>query len=131
MTDAPTDPTTVTRGHVDQGTEAGGTAGVGTLIDLIDQTQPRGGKPGAKAVLDADGVKIVAFEFGAGDVLADHAARHPVLIQVIRGRVSFTLPDRVIDLGPGQVLHLTPMLRHAVSALEPATLTVTMLLPRA
>ena len=122
-------PETVTAGAVDQGSDAGGVVGEATLVDLIGQVTSRGGKPGASAVLARDDVKIVAFEFDTDDVLGDHAARHPVLIQVVRGRVEFTLPDGPIELAPGQVLHLTPMLRHAVRALEPTTLTVTMLLP--
>lgn len=124
-----TSPEAVTAGVVDQGRDAGSSAGVATLANLFDRTQPRNGRPGAQVALVDEGVKVVAFEFGAGDVLSDHAARHAVLIQVIRGRVEFTLPDRVIPLVPGEVLHLTPMLRHAVRALEPTTLTVTMLLP--
>lgn len=124
-------PETVTAGVVEQGRSAGSVEGEATLVDLLERTQSRQGKPGAVAVLANDAAKVVAFEFDTGDVLADHAAFHPTLIQVIRGRVDFTLPEGVIELGPGQVLHLTPKLRHAVKALEPTTLTVTMLLPHA
>ena len=105
-----------TEGHVEQATPRRRSAG-------------RGGRPGATAVLDVESAKVVAFEFEPGDELREHAARHPVLVQVLRGRVSFELPDRTVELVPGRVLHLTPMLRHAVTALEPTTLTVTMLLP--
>ncbi|WP_375546285.1 AraC family ligand binding domain-containing protein [Dietzia sp. NCCP-2495] len=51
-------------------------------------------------------------------------------MQILRGSVDFGLPDRTIRLQPGEILHLTPQLRHSVTALEPTTLTVTMLLPR-
>lgn len=124
-------PEVVTAGAVDQGRDAGTTGATATRVPLTDRATSRGGKPGAAAVLDGPRVKVVSFEFAAGDVLADHAARHPVLIQVIRGRVDFTLPDGPIELGPGELLHLEPMLRHAVRAIEPTTLTVTMLLPEA
>ncbi|GAB3622330.1 hypothetical protein GCM10027418_04120 [Mariniluteicoccus endophyticus] len=119
-----------TEGHVDQSRRAGTDEGTTTEVrEIVGQSTGRNGRPGAKAVLDNDSAKIVAFEFAAGDELREHAARHPVLIQVMRGRVEFTLPDRTIELQPGEVLHLTPMLRHAVKAVEPTTLTVTMLLP--
>ncbi|WP_168583005.1 cupin domain-containing protein [Gephyromycinifex aptenodytis] len=125
-----TDPT---RGHVEQaasGRAPGTTDGIATYVeDLRDRSQPRGTRPGAATVLDTDTAKIVAFEFPEGGELKEHAAHHPVLIQVVRGSVDFTLPERTVRLTPGQVLHLTPMLRHAVHALEPTTLTVTMLLP--
>lgn len=122
-----------TQGHVDQsapGRAPGTTEGISTYVDQIsERTQSRGGRPGAVSVLDTDTAKIVAFEFAEGDELKEHAAHHPVLIQVLRGSVDFALPDRTIRLTPGQVLHLTPRLRHAVRGLEPSTLTVTMLLP--
>ena len=123
------EPATVTAGAVDQGSDAGGSEGTSTLVEAVGQVTSRGGRPGAKAVLDTASTKVVAFEFEPGDVLSDHAARHPVIVQVLRGRVEFTLPDRTVELAPGQLLHLTPMLRHAVKAVEPTTLTVTMLLP--
>lgn len=125
-----------TEGHVEQGDgpdrRPGTTDGTSTLVEEVwGRSSSRGGRPGATAVIDNESTKVVAFEFAEGDELKEHAARHPVLIQVVRGRVSFELPDRTVELAPGALLHLTPMLRHAVRALEPTTLTVTMLLPHA
>ena len=114
------------------GGKAGTTEGTCTHIaDIIGRAEPFETKPRASIVHDDETTKIVAFEFAEGQELGDHAAHHPVLIQVLRGRVDFGLPDRTIDLGPGEILHLTPRLRHSVVAVEPTTLTVTMLLPRA
>ena len=102
-------------------------AGVSTLVELFDRSEPRKGHPSATTVLDEDGVRVVAFEFRAGDALKEHAAPHPALVQVVRGRVDFELPDGTVQLVPGRLLHLTEGLRHAVDALEPTTLTVTLL----
>lgn len=125
----PQDPTA---GHVDQGPDAGEAQGTATYVEgLFDAGTSRGGRPGASAVLDTETVKVVVFEFAAGDLLREHAARHPVLIQVLRGRVEFSVQGEVHTLEPGRLIHLTPMLRHAVRATEPATLTVTMLLATA
>ena len=116
--------------HVDGTTaDSDDDPGTATRVPLLGEAESRGGRPGAKNVLATEAGKVVVFEFAAGDVLADHAARHPVIIQVHRGRVELTLPDGPIELAPGEMLHLMPMLRHAVTALEPTTLTVTMLLP--
>lgn len=118
-----------TAGHVEQGPDAGGDEGTATYVDgLFDVAASRDGRPGANAVLNTETAKVVVFEFGAGDVLSEHAARHAVIIQVLRGRVEFSVRDEVHTLQPGRLIHLTPMLRHAVRAIEPATLTVTMLL---
>ncbi|MDO5627704.1 MAG: cupin domain-containing protein [Mobilicoccus sp.] len=120
------------RGVVEQGPDSGTAEGRYEFVDaLCGVATPRGGRGGAKAVLANDTTKVVTFEFEEGDVLTEHATRHPVLIQVIRGRIHFDVQDDRIEMAPGQVIHLTPMLRHAVTALEPTTLTVTMLLPHA
>lgn len=118
-----------------QGRTSGGKAGTteGTAThhtDVIGRAEPFENKPRASIVHSDKTAKIVAFEFAEGHELADHAAHHPVLIQILRGRVEFGLPDRTVDLRPGEILHLTAQLRHWVRALEPTTLTVTMLLPR-
>lgn len=101
-----------------------------TVVDgMIRRVDSRGGRPGAATVLDVETAKVVVFEFAEGDELHDHAAHHPIIIQTITGRVELTLPDRTVELAPGSLIHLTPMIRHAVRAKEQSTLTVTMLLP--
>lgn len=115
----------------EQGRRAGTDEGTASHhTDVVGRVEPREDRPGASIIHHDETTKIVAFEFAEGQELADHAAFHPVLIQLLRGRVEFGLPDRTIELKTGEILHLTGKLRHWVKALEPTTLTVTMLLPR-
>ena len=97
---------------------------------IIGRVEPTGSRPRAAVIHEDETCKIVSFEFAEGEELPDHAAFHPILVQLLRGRVEFGLPDRTLELHTGEVLHLTAKLRHRVLALEPTTLTVTMLLPR-
>lgn len=115
----------------EHGSRAGTDEGTATHhTDVIGRVEPFARRPRASIVHDDETTKIVSFEFDEGHELPDHAAFHPVLIQLLRGRVEFGLPDRTIELRTGEILHLTGKLRHRVRALEPTTLTVTMLLPR-
>ena len=127
-TDDERDPGSEDREHGDR---AGTDHGTAThMTGVIGRVDPFDSRPRASIVHQDETTKIVAFEFAEGQELTDHAAFHPVLIQLLRGRVEFGLPDRTLDLRPGEILHLTGKLRHRVRALEPTTLTVTMLLPR-
>ena len=124
-----------TRDPEDEGRDHGRRAGTdeGTAThhtDVIGRAAPSATRPGATVVHQDETAKIVAFEFDEGQEMADHAAFHPILIQLLRGRVEFGLPDRTLELRTGEILHLTAKLRHRVRALEPTTLTITMLLPR-
>ncbi|MEI2714845.1 MAG: hypothetical protein V9G04_16515 [Nocardioides sp.] len=99
---------------------------------LIGHLEPFENRPHAQKVLKTESAHVVVFEFGAGHHLRDHAAAHPVVIQVVRGHARFTYTENgdehTVDLRPGDLIHLTAMLRHEVLAVEPTTLTVTMLL---
>ncbi len=91
--------------------------------------QPFPTRPRTFKVLNTSSGKVVGFAFAAGQTLQEHAARHPVLIQVLKGRVTFHVKGEDVELVPGRIIHLTPMLRHSVEAHEDSILTVTMLLP--
>jgi quercetin dioxygenase-like cupin family protein len=95
---------------------------------LIGLLEPFEDKPRAQHVLKVPETHVVAFEFAAGQELHEHQAHHPVLIQALAGHLRLTHGEAEVDLRPGDLLHLPAMLAHSVTALEPSTLTVTMLL---
>lgn len=84
----------------------------------------------SRTVLRAEGVRVVLFSFDAGQELTEHTAAIPVLLQVLDGHVRVTADGRTVDLHPGGLVHLTTRLPHAVLAVEPSRLLLTMLDPR-
>jgi quercetin dioxygenase-like cupin family protein len=48
---------------------------------------------------------------------------------VLDGRITVSADGRSVDLAPGGVIHLTARLPHALVALEPSRLLLTMLDP--
>ena len=54
----------------------------------------------------------------------------PVLLQALDGHFAITAAGRMVDLRPGDVIHLGTRLPHAVLAKEPSRLLLTMLDPR-
>ncbi|MEQ3836063.1 cupin domain-containing protein [Lawsonella clevelandensis] len=110
--------------------DAGSDNGTYTLGEQFQpDVQPFPTRPRTFKVLNTSSGKVVGFAFAAGQTLQEHAARHPVLIQVLKGRVTFHVKGEDVELVPGRIIHLTPMLRHSVEAHEDSILTVTMLLP--
>jgi quercetin dioxygenase-like cupin family protein len=94
---------------------------------LIGHVEPFDNRPHAAKVLKTDTAHVVVFAFAAGQHLKEHAAHHAVVIQVLAGHCRFGYDDAVVDLRPGDLIHLPPMKRHHVDAIEDSTLTVTML----
>ena len=100
---------------------------VPALIDYVS-VQPE--STVSRTVLKADGARIVLFAFDQGQVLTEHTAAMPVLLQTLSGVLRITASGQSVDLVPGGVIHLDAREPHAVDAIEASVLQLTMLDPR-
>ena len=85
----------------------------------------------SRTALTAEGVRVVLFAFDAGQVLTEHTAAMPVLLQVLDGRLRITGDGETVELTPGGLIHLDTRVPHTVVAVEPSRLMLTMLDSRA
>lgn len=74
-----------------------------------------------------DQLRLVGFGFDTGQELTEHTAAVPVVIQVVSGRLSVTLEDDTMELGPNGWLRMEAHAPHSVRALVPTVLVLTML----
>lgn len=81
----------------------------------------------SRTVLKAEGLRVVLFAFDAGQVLTEHTAAVPVLLQALSGHLRITADGRTVDLVPGGLVHFGTRLPHAVEAVEPSVLQLVML----
>jgi quercetin dioxygenase-like cupin family protein len=100
------------------------------LADVASHVEVAPESTVSRTVLKAEGVRLVLFAFDEGQELTEHTAAMPVLLQVLTGRLRITAAGRSVELAPGGVVHLGTRLPHAVLALEPSRLLLTMLDPR-
>jgi hypothetical protein len=52
----------------------------------------------SRTVLQAEGARVVLFSFDAGQVLTEHTAAVPALLQVLDGHLRITADGRTVDL---------------------------------
>ncbi|QCX73987.1 hypothetical protein C9F11_01420 [Streptomyces sp. YIM 121038] len=99
-----------------------------TLFEDLRELAPvEEGKLGHHTVLNAGGARVVVLAFEAGHVLKEHRAPCPVLLQAIDGRLRVTAGDQIADLRPGGLLYLPASAPHAVEALAPSRLSLTLI----
>lgn len=111
--------------------ETAPTPGMHDLVDIAGFVEIQPEATVSRTVLTAEGVRVVLFSFDAGQVLSEHTAAMPVLLQVLDGHLRITADDRTIDLRPGGLVHLATRLPHTVEAVDPSRLLLTMLDDRA
>ncbi|KFI65774.1 cupin domain-containing protein [Bifidobacterium cuniculi] len=80
----------------------------------------------SRTVLRTEGGNVVLFGFDAGQELSEHTAAMPVFVQVLSGRLLVTGGDDETELVPGGFVYFPTRLPHAIKALEPSVMMLTM-----
>ena len=79
----------------------------------------------------ADDVEILRLVLPAGKELPMHVAPGVLVVQCVEGKVEFDAFGETRELEPGRLVYLPPKEPHAVRAVEPSSLLVTILRPSA
>ncbi len=74
-----------------------------------------------------DDIRVVVFAFDEGQELTDHTAAKPAIVQAVTGRIRLDLDGEPFELGPGSWVRMPAHLTHAVLALEPSVMLLTLL----
>jgi len=81
----------------------------------------------SRALYADDRIRLVLFAFDEGQELTEHTASVPAVVQVVSGRFRLTLGEEIVEVDPDAWVHMPARLPHAVLALEPGRLLLTML----
>lgn len=74
-----------------------------------------------------DRTRLVLFAFDTGQELTQHRSASSAIVQVISGRLKFTASDETHDLKPGGWLYMSSGEDHALEAIEPTLMLLTLL----
>ena len=89
-------------------------------------------QPGAvvSKVIHRDGdLDVTVFAFDAGEGLTEHTAARPAIVQVLTGRLQLTTEGEDVNAVPGTWIYMSPGAQHAIVAMEPTVMLLTLLRP--
>ncbi len=98
-----------------------------TVISPAAEVDIQPGAVVSKVVFRADNLNVTVFGFDAGEGLTEHQAGRGAVVQVLSGRLWFTVDGEELDLTPGSWLHMAPGTPHALVATEPTVMLLTLL----
>jgi quercetin dioxygenase-like cupin family protein len=79
-------------------------------------------------LIKSESLEVIRLVLPAGKELPSHAVPGEITVQCLEGRVELTADDRRLELRAEQLVYLAGGVRHALKAIENATLLVTILL---
>ncbi len=100
----------------------------GTILpDLIGAVEiPENGTL-SRVLYKDDHLRLVVFAFDRDQELTDHTAGVPVTIYLVKGRIEITLGEETSTIGPEAWVQIPAGLTHAIRALEPSVMALTLL----
>lgn len=97
------------------------------LPDPAAAVSIRPGSIVSKVVHRGDALDVTVFGFDTGEGLTTHRTSRPAVVQVLSGRLEFTVADERLDLLPGSWLHFGAGVPHSLVAREPTVMLLTLL----
>ena len=96
------------------------------VADVASSVSIQGGSVVSKVVFKDDQLDVTVFGFAAGEGLTEHTAARTAVVQVLSGRLRFTVDGEELDAGLGFWLHMAPGTPHSLSAVEPTVMLLTL-----
>ncbi|HEY8018594.1 MAG TPA: cupin domain-containing protein [Actinomycetota bacterium] len=100
-----------------------------TIDDLANTVTIQPGAVVSKVVHRESGLDVTVFGFDAGEGLTEHTATRAAIIQVLSGRMGVTIDGEEVDAGLGSWIHMDAGTPHALEAVEPTVMLLTLLPP--
>jgi quercetin dioxygenase-like cupin family protein len=96
------------------------------IEDVATAVQVQPGSVVSKVIHRDDDLNVTVFGFAAGEELSDHRSPRAAVVQVVSGRLRFTADGTEHDAGPGFWLYMAPDTPHALVAVEPTVMLLTL-----
>ncbi|QBD83227.1 cupin domain-containing protein [Ktedonosporobacter rubrisoli] len=106
--------------------EAQGAPGNLIVFDLRTLARFQEERPYVQVLSDIDTARVVLFAFKAGQELKEHKTSSQILVQVLRGQVSFSATGTDVKLKAGMLIQLEANIPHSVVARTDAIMLLTM-----
>lgn len=94
----------------------------GTLPVVAESTTSR-------VLVTNDLLRVVQFTFDAGELLTEHTSPRAVVVQLVSGRMRFTVDGAEHALADGDVVYLAPGASHSLVADTACRMTLVMVQP--
>jgi quercetin dioxygenase-like cupin family protein len=93
---------------------------------LLDTLPVEAGAVCSTRVYKAPDVTLVRLSMDTGTVMKEHIAQSPLLVTVLDGQVALEVGGERVELRSGGVVHIDARVPHAVEAIVPSHLLLTL-----
>lgn len=97
------------------------------VLSIKDLITPAPSSITSRILAKTQGGNVTLFAFDTGQGLSEHTAPFDALVMVLDGQLKLTIGGREMTAGAGSVVRMPANVPHALDAVEPARMLLTML----
>lgn len=97
-----------------------------TIERLSGDGEPQAGIH-SRTLHRGDGATVILFTFAEGEELSEHTSSKPAIVHLLSGRMRMTFAGERLEAAPGTWVRMEPGTAHAMTALTPARMLLTLL----
>jgi quercetin dioxygenase-like cupin family protein len=98
-----------------------------TIDDATTAVEIQAGAVVSKIVHRGEEIDLTVFGLAAGEGLTEHTAARPAIVQVLSGRLRFTVEGDEVEMVPGTWVYMSAGAAHSLTAVEPTLMLLTLL----
>jgi quercetin dioxygenase-like cupin family protein len=83
----------------------------------------------SRTLIEKEAGTVTLFAFDQGQALSEHTAPYDALVQVSEGRAEIRIAGEALQVGEGEMMILPAQRPHALRALTPFKMMLTMIRP--
>lgn len=96
------------------------------VVSLAEETKFAPNGIVSRTLLRTDTTRVVLFGFAEGQELTEHTSTQQAVIQILSGECEFSLAGEPRLVKAGDLIYMPPNLRHAVKAIKPFSMLLTL-----
>lgn len=98
-----------------------------TVTDATAAVTIQEGAIVSKVVHRDDQLNVTVFGLDGGEGMTEHQASRTAIVQVLMGKLEFIVDGESLEAKPGFWLQMTPGTPHAIRAIEPSVMLLTLI----
>lgn len=95
-------------------------------VSFLNNIKYNENKPSTSLVLETDFSKEISIAFKEGQIMKDHKAPYPIMVQVLKGNIDFGVQNEVVKLLTGDLISLKENVIHNLKANEDSVVRLTL-----
>lgn len=96
------------------------------IENLLDNIEYGDKKPTIKILVDNDFSKEIRIVFKKGQEMKEHHTSFPIVVEIVRGNITFGVEGKPYELKEGSLITLEPSIPHDLIATEDSIVRLTL-----